>query len=292
MRDRADEEIIETCFNFSKKINKYVGSDSRVANFTASVCRAVAGDKMNIEKTLNRDKERVIQSALREMYKDFDFYPYVFEIDSDKSEVYYEMWMDEGYKVFMLNYTMNADNTSATLSGEPVEVVSQTEYKTVSKSFVEEVVAGIAKYFGGTKRDSNPVETLVVIKQFDESNDEMIEISKLYCSPMEVDAHDDAMTEEEIRKMVANLDSNIQKGKTKGNFDHDLSKTTDKFSFVKAFVAECDCEIGGNYVAEGTPLIKVKYHDADLWKERKEGGYTGWSIGAKAKAVEYVEVDV
>ena len=116
----------------------------------------------------------------------------------------------------------------------------------------------------------------------------MIEISKMYVSPNEVDAHGDSMTAEEIVKMVANANEHISKGTLAGNIDHKTN--TDQFTFVKAFVAECDMSIGGNFIAEGTPLLKIQYHDKELWKERKGGKRTGWSIGAQAGSVEYVEI--
>ena len=157
----------------------------------------------------------------------------------------------------------------------------------VTKSFLTEALDKLVKSFGGTTRESEPVEQSVVVKQFDE--DQMIEIAKMYISPEEIDAHDDSMTAEEIVKMVANFNSANEAGVIKGNIDHKTN--TEQFSFVKAWVSECDCTIGGHFVPEGTPLLKIKYNDKELWKERKAGGYTGWSIGAKAKGFEYVEVE-
>ncbi len=48
-----------------------------------------------IEKTLNRDKEHVIQAALRKVMKDYDSYPYIIALDEDKSEAYFEMWTEK-----------------------------------------------------------------------------------------------------------------------------------------------------------------------------------------------------
>lgn len=87
-----------------------------------------------LNKTLTRDKERAIQTALRNKYKDEDEYPYIFEIDEDKSEAYFEIWDDGVYKVFAIKYTLNSDATVATLIGEETEVILQSEYKTISKS--------------------------------------------------------------------------------------------------------------------------------------------------------------
>ena len=249
-------------------------------------------NRLKIEKVLNRDKERVVQEALRAKFKDEDGYPYVIEIDTDKGEVYFEMWSEAtGYVNWMCGVSFNSNFTKATITSDPVRVVSQTEYKPVSEdSIVAKVIKGITEHFTGTKRSADPVESAPVIKQFDESNDQMIEIGQMYCTAMDVDAHDDAMTLEDVYKMVDNFNEANAKGIVKGNIDH--TETTDKFSFIKAWVTECDCSIGGHFVPEGTPLIKAQYHDAYLWKERKEGGYTGWSIGAKARSVEYIEIEV
>lgn len=114
-----------------------------------------------------------------------------------------------------------------------------------------------------------------IIKQFDEELMESIEV--LYCGPLEADAHDEGMDAAEIRKMVDNFNSNIHK--IKGNFGHAVN--TDKFSPVKAWVNEVDCTIGDHFVPEGLPLVKLKFHDNDLWNQRKSGLFEGISIGAR-----------
>lgn len=175
------------------------------------------------------------------------------------------------------------------------ESIIDLEINISEDSIVQKILKGITDHFSGSKTHK-VVSDLpdVILKQFED--DQMVEIGQLYVSPMDIDAHNDTMTACEIVKMVDSVNAAINAGTLKANYDHQKDESgafasTEDFSFIKAFVAECDCTIGGNYVPEGTPLLKAKYHNVDVWKARKEGGYTGWSIGAKAKSCEYIEVD-
>lgn len=126
-----------------------------------------------------------------------------------------------------------------------------------------------------TEKPSNV--NLAVIKKFEDEKMESIEV--LYCAPLEADAHGEGMTEVEIRKMVDNFNANIDK--IKGNFGHVIN--TDKFSPVKAWVNECDCIIGEEEVKEGLPLVKLKFHDPELFQKRKDGIFKGISISARGR---------
>lgn len=141
-------------------------------------------------------------------------------------------------------------------------------------SIVELFKSFIKSYFKSTSNEPQSADLVPVIKQFD--NEKMESIEVLYCAPLEADAHDEGMTEDEIRKMVDNFNLNIEK--IKGNFGHAVN--TDKFSPVKAWVNECECLIGDQVVQEGLPLVKLKFHDAELWQQRKDGIFKGISIGA------------
>lgn len=238
-----------------------------------------------LNKTLTRDKERAIQTALRNKYKGRETYPYICEIDEDKSEAYFEIWDDGVYKVFAINYTLNSDATVATLIGEETEVILQSEYREIEKSkedsIVEKVIAGITKYFGGTNK-SNPV---IITKQFED--EQMIEVAPMYIHPDEIDGHGDAYaTPEEVYKMVDNFNEALKDGYVTANKFH--NESTDEFKILKAWVNECDCMIGENLVKEGQPIVKVQYLNKDAWQKRKSGEYGGYSIGCKAE-VEIVE---
>lgn len=126
-------------------------------------------------------------------------------------------------------------------------------------------------------------DSLIEITKFNE--EQMIAIEPLYCKPMDPDAHDQGMTEEEIRKMVDNINTNISK--ISGNIGHVFN--TDGFYFVKAWVNECECMIGSEFVPEGQPIIKVQFTDETLWSMRKTGQLQGLSIGALGVIVENEE---
>ena len=60
------------------------------------------------------------------MMKDNDSYPYVIEMDEDKSEAYFEMWTEEsGYQ----NWINCSDNTSATITSEPVRKLNTVNHR-------------------------------------------------------------------------------------------------------------------------------------------------------------------
>ena len=131
----------------------------------------------------------------------------------------------------------------------------------------------LSKYFGGSEDNSH----LAVIKQFQE--EEMIAVEPLYCLADEADAHKEGMTQETIRKMVDNFNTNIDN--ISGNISH--VAMTDGFAPIKAWVNECECMIGDEYVPEGQPIVKVKFFNEVLWEARKAGELGGVSIGAKGK---------
>lgn len=241
-----------------------------------------------ISKALSSNKQRALNRALKEYHKPAtDTYQYLWveDTDYDKNEVVYnlETYVNDKYvdKTLKASFSINDDATLAEITSTPVEVVHMNEYEEVP-SIVESIIKGIDKCSGSTKEE----QAILIVKQFDD--DKMIEISKMYIAPNEVDAHGDSMTAEEIVKMVANANEHISKGNLVGNIDHKTN--TEQFTFIKAFVAECDMRIGGNFIVEGTPILKIQYHDKELWEKRKSGEFTGWSIGAQAGSVEYVEI--
>lgn len=127
-----------------------------------------------------------------------------------------------------------------------------------------------------------------VIKQFTEEKMEAIE--PLYCLADTADAHKEGMTEQHIRKMVDNFNTNISN--VKGNIAH--IAMTDGFHPLKAWVNECDCMIGDEFVPEGQPIVKMKFTNEKMWEARKSGVLGGVSIGAKGKRIpnpEYVGED-
>lgn len=239
---------------------------------------------MEIKKELNGNIHSALNRALRKHEYSSD-YGWLWIIDYDIAEKFVLVEDDE-YKTYKINYTANDDYTEVVYDSKMTEVVAKTEVVDAPNSeekVLYKLLNMFEKHFGGTSKEAEAVEKpATIIKQFDQ--DKMIEISAFYCAPDDVDGHGDAMSAEEIVKMVDNFNIELSKGKNLSNINH--KETTEGFTFIKAFVAECDMMIGEKPVREGTPLIKVQYNDVDLWKARKAGEYTGWSIGAKGKYVE------
>lgn len=221
----------------------------------------------NITKALARDKERVIQAALREVMEE---YPHVIELDEDKGEAYFEVYTDSGYKTMATNYTLNADMTKATVSEWRV-VTPMTEYKNVDEdSVVTKVLAGIKKMF--VQEEGAPI-----FKALDD--EQMIAIEPLYIEPDGIDGHGWTASGEVLRAMTESCDKAIKEGRLLAKYDH--GEVTNDFHFIKAFTMECDCYIGEHFVPEGQPMIKSQFTDLDAWEKRKTGGLGGVSIGAK-----------
>lgn len=150
---------------------------------------------------------------------------------------------------------------------------SAKETHKMKNSFAEGLASLINKHFGGGTN-------LQQITKFNE--EQMVAIEPLYCKPLDADLHEEGMTEEEIRKMVDNINANIDK--ISGNIGHALN--TEGFHFVKAWVNECECVIGEEVVPEGQPIIKVQFTDDNLWELRKSGKLCGLSIGALGSVVD------
>lgn len=142
------------------------------------------------------------------------------------------------------------------------------------EAFLKSLSGLVDKFFGGSKE--KPLQSIV---KFNE--EEMVSIEPLYCLPMEADSHEDGMSLEEIRKMVDNINYNIDT--ITGNIGHMVD--TQGFYFTKAWVNECECMIGEELVPEGQPIIKVQFEDKDLWNKRKSGELMGLSIGAVGNRV-------
>ena len=117
------------------------------------------------------------------------------------------------------------------------------------------------------------------IMKMEEINKEKMEaVEILYCPPDVVDAHGDYMTREDIEYMVKNFNDNIRDIPI--NISHAVNLPPSIVYPVKAWVNETDCYIGDTFIPEGTPLVKIKFEDPELWEMRKNGTLMGVSIGA------------
>lgn len=243
---------------------------------------------MEINKATMQDKMRNLRDAV-DKYDD-EKGRWGWMKDADESYVYVEY----GSECYRIPYTMTEQGL-VTLGETKERVVQESTFSVVEEpedSLVAKILKGIESVIGSRPGIRVTKSDALVIKQFDE--DEMVAIEPMYIAPFdttgEIDGHDDAIDEAEIRKMVDNFNINLEKGNIKSNIDH--TEETDKFSVLKAWVNECDCYIGESFVPEGQPIVKTKFHDKELWEQRKSGELMGVSIGAKATACEFVEVEV
>lgn len=157
------------------------------------------------------------------------------------------------------------------LTEEELQKIFDSVETEIEKSLIEKVIKSVKEFF---------VKEVALIKQFDEEKMQAVEVMYV---PDNVDAHEHAMTKEQARKMVDSFNSAIQKGKLKGNLCH--AENTQSIEPLKAWITECDCRIGDTYIPEGWPLVKVQFHDKELWELRKAGVLMGVSIGARGKLV-------
>lgn len=242
---------------------------------------------IKIEKATNSDISRALHNAVNSLrYKDNNgenYYPWLTDFDDE----YAFVRMDS--LTFRIKYTLESSGKIIVDENSLEEVVMETTYNVVKNtevvkqkdevSLIDKIVHTIEKCLGRSNKETP------IIKQFED--EQMIAIEPLYILPDEVDGHGDTMTETELRKMVDNLNKNIQSKNVKANLFH--SKNTDKFELIKCWINEQECMIGDTVVPEGLPIMKIQFHDKKLWELRKSGKLTGLSIGARAKSVEEVD---
>lgn len=126
------------------------------------------------------------------------------------------------------------------------------------------------------------LDDMPIIKQFEE--EEMIAIEPMYCLPNTPDGHGEGMDIDTVYKMVESANKAITERRLSGGLFH--KQNLKEIELIKCWVNECDCQIGESFVQEGQPIMKVKFHDEDLWNMRKNGELKGLSIGAKGERVE------
>lgn len=92
--------------------------------------------------------------------------------------------------------------------------------------------------------------------------------------PDTVDLQNDAITAEEIEKAA---DHFMEFYRNRGLQHSDL--VNDKVSILQSYCAPCEFSIGERVVKKGTWLMKVRYHDEEIWQLVKNGKIKGFSIG-------------
>jgi len=109
-------------------------------------------------------------------------------------------------------------------------------------------------------------------------------ITGVVYEPMVADAHDNFMTEDEIRKAAHWFAKNGDKVDLQHSFE-----AVDGVTVVENYIAPCDMQVGDTLVAKGTWVITAEVTNADVWSAVQKGEITGFSMGGLGK---YSEEDV
>lgn len=128
----------------------------------------------------------------------------------------------------------------------------------------------------------------VVIKAFDD--DKMISYDPLYVNVGESDVHGDGISDEELDKLVANINQKIKDGELKSKIHHTYD--TDGYHYLKASRMPMDAYIenplaedGKIMIAEGQPILKTQFTSMAMWEKKKSGMLKNPSIGGAGKRV-------
>lgn len=201
-------------------------------------------------KVLNSTKRNILSELLCEKLGQDTWSCWVQDIDEDKQFVIFEYYDAEQERYINKRATYDVDS-----KGEmSIKSISSKEYTRVDEYI-----------------------TLPVVKQL--NSEQMVAVEPLYIAPDEIDGHECTVDEEALRGMVDSCNKAIKEGRLKSSYDH--TTDTEDFHFLKAFINEVDCYIGGQYVPEGQPIIKVQFTNKDAWEKRKSGELLGISIGAR-----------
>lgn len=116
-------------------------------------------------------------------------------------------------------------------------------------------------------------------------NIELMESVEVVYEPYKLDAQEQWMRPETIRKACENFNTNLTAGIVKANLFHSKGEdgnytSTEAFTIVKSWINEVDSVIGDQLVPEGTWIAKLKWNDQDAWEKRKSGILKGVSLGA------------
>jgi hypothetical protein len=113
------------------------------------------------------------------------------------------------------------------------------------------------------------------------ANVERQTITGVVLEPDTVDAHGDIIPEEVIVNAAEDFLANINVNTTMGLMHKDMSPPVE---LVQSFIVpDQDITINSTLVKKGSWVIVAKVHDANIWKQVKDGKLTGFSIGGTAK---------
>jgi len=235
-----------------------------------------------IEKATVDDIQGYIRDAIKLEWK-FDN-GYLCNVTYDDQYAYFVVeYYDDGYFDITYRVAYSLDGVNISLADTLEEVKKETTYipikqEEVDKGLSSKIVKILHEYFGD-KSISPSKEGIPIIKQLDD--EEMIAIEPMYCLPGVADGHGEGMDLDTIQKMVKSANEAIERGTLSGGLFH--KENNEDIEIQKCWINECPCIIGETEVPEGQPIVKVKFHDAELWDLRKTGVLKGLSIGGKGK---------
>lgn len=114
--------------------------------------------------------------------------------------------------------------------------------------------------------------------EFAKTDEEKQLVYGVVLAPNEVDTQNDMIFPEEIEK-AAHLF--LQQSRVLGE-DH---TTVADSEVVESYITPEDTVLQDQEVKKGTWIIVSKIHSDELWKDIKDGHYTGYSIGGKGKRI-------
>lgn len=317
----SDKQVKTFIAVFNQSVKDGDKEDSAYAKAIAAakkIDKSEVKKSMNINKATMEDKKDYLRRALRNKFKQFE---YLWCRDYDDEFVYFatDIYKDNQYKegTFKVNYSFDDSGVNVTLGDDITEVVMESSYSDVSPDAdnsigVDVLSKTIKDTIVNTFKSIFSLENSVIKDKLDDCNltdyvlsdehiskdkgcvkvnkfieEEMIAYEPLYCPPDTADYDGDGMTKEEIKKMVVNVNKSISDGTLQPNLFHKVP--TKSFEFIKAFVNPWPCTVGDQEVAEGQPVLVVKYKNEKAWELRKKGVIRGPSIGARAMNVEFVD---
>lgn len=122
---------------------------------------------------------------------------------------------------------------------------------------------------------STPIEGEDIVKSFDE---DLGLVTAVILRPNVTDLHGDIYDAAEVEKACFNFNTRCRNT----NVQHE--KMAD-FDMVQSYISPVDCDLGSGQILKGdwlgTMYIDPIKHD-EVWKDVKEGKFTGFSIGCKA----------
>lgn len=151
--------------------------------------------------------------------------------------------------------------------------ISDAEIEYVS--FVDKA-ANKRKFLFAKSEDNQP--KFEIEHTFIKKSDDTHTVIGIVYEPMEVDAHDNFMTAEEIQKAADWFNENGTG--TDVQHDYQLAEGT---TVVKSWVTQEDETIEGQVVKAGTWLIEVSVENEDLWQSIEKGEITGFSMGGSGQ---------